>query len=322
MKICVFGAGAVGGHFAVRLADAGHDVSVVVRGETLAAIGRDGLCLHSGDAEIRARVAASDDPRALGPQDLVLCTVKATALTDFAELAPALLGPETAVVFAQNGIPWWYDIGLRDRPAPPDLSVLDPTGALRRTVAPERIIGGVIQSSNEVVAPGVIHNATPNRNILNIGEVDDRRSDRIGAYRALLAAAGIASPEIADIRRVVWRKLLVNMTVSILCLITGRKASDVGDDPHLGPLFLRLAAEAVTIPRAHGIDFDDFDAGQVRRNLPDHLPSIRQDYNRDRALELDSQILLPVAFGRAAGLATPSLDMLADLAASMATAPR
>lgn len=317
MRICVFGAGAVGGHFAAKLAAAGHDVSVVVRGETLAAIRRDGLRLRSGGGEIRGPVTASDDPRALGPQDLVLCTVKATALTDFADLAGPLLGPDTPVIFAQNGIPWWYDVGIGDRPRAPDLAVFDPTGALHQAIAPERIIGGVIQSSNEVVVPGTVLNTSPGRNILNLGEADDRDTERVRDCRGLLEAAGIASPRIADIRQMVWRKLLVNMTVSILCLVTGRKATIVRDDPHLARLFLKLAAEAIAIPRAHGVPIDDFDPEKIRSGVPDHLPSIRQDYNRGRPLELDSQILMPVAFGHAADLAIPHLDMLAALAASM-----
>jgi 2-dehydropantoate 2-reductase len=321
MRICVFGAGAVGGHFAARMAAAGHQVSVVVRGEALAAIRERGIRLLTGDQEIVGRVAATDDPRQLGPQQLVLCTVKATGLTGFAEIAEPLLGADTPVLFAQNGIPWWYGIGLgADRPAPPNLSALDPTGALGRAIAPERVIGGVIQSANEVVAPGVVRNDSPARNILTIGDADDRQSDRIRDTRSLLIEAGIASPDVVDIRRMVWRKLLVNMTVSILCLVTGRTGTVVRDHPDIAALFLALAAEAVAIPRAHGIPVDDFDPEQVRRGVQHHLPSIRQDFERGRPLELASQLLLPLAFARAAGLETPRLDMLAALAGAMAGA--
>ena len=112
MRICVFGAGAVGSHFAVRLALAGHDVSCVMRGAHLDAVKANGLTLRVGDAEFKAKVSASDDPAALGPQDVVICTLKATALPSLATGLQPLLGEDTAVVFAQNGIPWWYDIGL------------------------------------------------------------------------------------------------------------------------------------------------------------------------------------------------------------------
>ncbi|MEZ5668201.1 MAG: 2-dehydropantoate 2-reductase [Alphaproteobacteria bacterium] len=318
MRICVFGAGAVGGHFATRLAAAGHDVCVVVRGDTLAAVRANGLTLRAGGDEIRARVRASDRAAELGPQDLVICTTKSMGLAGFAAQAADLLGPETPVVFAQNGIPWWYDIGLgAARPRPPDLSVLDPGGACRRAIAAERIVGGVIYSANEAIAPGVIANNSPQRNILRVGEADDRPSARVAGLRATLQAAGIASPDEPDIRVALWRKLIVNMTASILCLLTGHKATVVRDDPRIGPVFLRLAREALAIAAAHGIDLGDYDPAAHRQTVPDHVPSIRQDYNRGKPLELDALLMVPVAFGQAAGLDTPCLDMLAALAQRM-----
>src|SRR3979411_1096964 len=132
MRICVFGAGAVGSHLSVRLALSGHDVSCVMRGPHLEAVKAKGLPLRVGDDEFSAPVKASDDPAALGPQDLVISTLKANALESLVTGLPPLLGDDTAVVFAQNGIPWWYDIGLGgDHPPPPDLSFLDPGAALR-----------------------------------------------------------------------------------------------------------------------------------------------------------------------------------------------
>ena len=133
MRICIFGAGAVGSHFAVRLALAGHDVSCVMRGPHLEAVKAKGLTLRVGDAEFSARVKASDDPAALGPQDFVISTLKATGLSSLATGLPPLLRDDTAIVFAQNGIPWWYDLGLApDHPPPPDLAFLDPGGRLAR----------------------------------------------------------------------------------------------------------------------------------------------------------------------------------------------
>src|SRR6202035_377887 len=151
MRICIFGAGAVGSHIAVRLALAGHEVSCVMRGPHLEAVKARGLTLRVGEAEFTAKVRASDDPAALGPQDVVISTLKANGLGSLVAGLPPLLGDDTAVVFAQNGIPWWYDIGLsQHHPPVPDLAFLDPGGALRATVSRQRIIGGVIFSSNEV----------------------------------------------------------------------------------------------------------------------------------------------------------------------------
>src|SRR5258708_7118517 len=167
MRICVFGAGAVGSHFAVRLALAGHDVSCVMRGPHLEAVKTTGLTLRVGDAELSAKVNASDDPAALGPQDFVISTLKATRLNALATGLPPLLRDDTGIVFAQNGIPWWYDIGLPlGHPPPPGLGFLDPGGRLRAAIPRQRIIGGVIFSSNEIVAPGVVANLSPERNML------------------------------------------------------------------------------------------------------------------------------------------------------------
>ena len=133
MRICIFGSGAVGSHFAVRLALAGHEVSCVMRGAHLEAVKANGLKLRVGNAEVSARVKASDDPAALGPQDVVISTLKATSLSSLATGLPPLLREDTPVVFAQNGIPWWYAIGLpSDHPPPPDLNFLDPGGRLAR----------------------------------------------------------------------------------------------------------------------------------------------------------------------------------------------
>ena len=135
MRICVFGAGAVGSHFAVRLALAGHDVSCVMRGAHLDAVKANGLTLRVGNGEFKAKVSASSDPAALGRQDVVICTLKATGLSSLAEGLQPLLGEDTAVVFAQNGIPWWYDIGLSPKHPPvPDLAFLDPGGRLRAAI--------------------------------------------------------------------------------------------------------------------------------------------------------------------------------------------
>src|SRR6202008_3281721 len=190
MRICIFGAGAVGSHFAVRLADAGHDVSCVIRGPHLAAIKARGLTLRVGETETHAKVSASDDPAALGPQDLVISTLKATGVASLASGLKPLLGADTPVIFAQNGIPWWYDIGLpSDHPPPPDLGFLDASGRLRAAIPEDRIIGGVIFSSNEIITPGVVANLSPDRNMMLIGDCDDRQSARIERLRAALNGA-------------------------------------------------------------------------------------------------------------------------------------
>ena len=316
MRICIFGAGAVGSHFAVRLMLAGHDVSCVMRGPHLEAVRTRGLTLRVGEAEFTARVKASDDPAALGPQDLVISTLKATSLESLVAGLPPLLNDDTAVVFAQNGIPWWYDIGLSpDHPDVPDLGFLDAGGRLRSLVSPERIIGGVIFSSNEVVAPGIVANLSPDRNMLQVGECDDRASARIERLRALLNEASIQSQPIHRIRETIWSKLLTNMSMSVLCLLTGQTARAVRDDSALRDVVPRLLDEANSVAQRYIPD--------VRRltrsgPAPDHKPSILQDYELGRAMEIDVLVKAPAAFARAAGLSTPMLDLMAALAVQKA----
>ncbi|WP_407177428.1 ketopantoate reductase family protein [Bradyrhizobium sp. STM 3562] len=316
MRICIFGAGAVGSHFAVRLALAGHDVACVMRGPHLKAVRTNGLVLHVGEAELRASVTASDDPAALGPQDLVISTLKATAVGSLAEGLRPLLGDDTAVVLAQNGIPWWYDLGLPpDHPPPPDLSFLDAGGRLRAAIPKQRIIGGVIFSSNEVIAPGVVENLSPDRNRLLIGECDDRASARIAELRYTFEAAAIESPPVREIREAIWSKLLTNMSLSVLCLLTGQTARGVRDDPAMQDVIPRLLDEANQIAQNYIPNVK-----RVTRSgpAPNHKPSILQDYELGRPMEIDALVRAPAAFARAAGLSTPMFDLLAALATQKA----
>jgi 2-dehydropantoate 2-reductase len=283
-----------------------------MRGPHLAAVKANGLTLRVGDAAFPAKVKASDDPVTLGPQDIVVSTLKANAVASLVAGLPPLLGDNTAVVFAQNGIPWWYDIGLApDHPPMPDLGFLDPGGALRAVVAPERIVGGVIFSSNEVVAPGVVANLSPERNMLQIGECDDRLSPRIERLRALLDQASIKSPPAPRIRETIWSKLLTNMSMSVLCLLTGQTARGVRDDAALGEVIPRLLDEANSVAQSC---FPEVKRTTRSGPAPEHKPSILQDYEQGRPMEIDALVRAPAAFARAADLSTPMLDMIAALA--------
>ncbi|MBN9087959.1 MAG: 2-dehydropantoate 2-reductase [Reyranella sp.] len=322
MRICVYGAGAIGGNFAARLAASGNEVSVVVRGAHLEAIRAKGLTLIAGDRKITVKVHASDDPSELGQQDAVISTLKATGLPALAESVGPLLGPDTPVVFAQNGIPWWYGYGLpKSRPPAPDLSRLDPGGALLKAVGPGRTLGGAITSPNHVVEPGVIVNEIPDRNTLWVAEIDDRQSQRVGALRAALKGAGIGSPDTTDIRYDIWHKLMANLTGSAVCLILGQP-SLVQKTPIVNQLCRRAHAEALAVAAAHGIVLDD--SPDVRygpkRVYFDHRPSILQDYDLGRPMEIESIIRAPVAFARSAGVPTPTLDAIEAFGVSLAAA--
>lgn len=320
MRICVFGAGSIGGNFATRLALAGNEVSVVVRGAHLEAIKARGLTMLSGDKRFNVKVAASDRPADLGPQDVVISTMKACSLPGLAQTVTPLLGKETPVVFVQNGIPWWYATGLgASRPPAPDLSRLDPGGALAKAVGYERAIGAVVTSSNHVIEPGVVRNISPERNTLWVGETDDTQSPRIERLRATLIAAGIASPATRDIRYDAWHKLMANLTGSTLCLLL-EQPNLILATPTINRLARRAHAEALAVAAAHGVALDD--SPDVRygpkRVYPDHRPSLLQDYEYGRPMEIEAIVRAPVAFARKAGLDTPNLDAFESLCVSKA----
>lgn len=321
MRICVYGAGSIGGNFAARLAAAGNEVSVVVRGAHLDAIRANGLVLLTGDRRIVAPVKASDSPADLGPQDAVLVTMKSSGQ----HVLPGSIGPllrdDTMVAFVQNGIPWWYGDGIGHRPPAPDLSRLDPGAALRRAIGMKRTIGAVVTSSNHVMAPGVVKNVSPERNTLWVAETDDEQSSRVLQLREVLIAAGIASPPTTDIRYDIWHKLMANLCGSALCLIL-REPTTILGDPTVNPLARRAHAEALAVAAAHDIRLDDspeqrFGDGRV---YPDHRPSILQDYELGRAMEIESIVRAPVAFARAAGVATPTLDAIEAICVRLAAA--
>jgi 2-dehydropantoate 2-reductase len=238
--------------------------------------------------------------------------LKATGVSNLATGLQPLLRDDTAIVFAQNGIPWWYDIGLpADHPPCPDLGFLDPGGRLRAATPRERIIGGVIFSSNEVIEPGLVENLSPERNLLLVGECDDRATERIGRLRAALNGASIDSPHVSRIRETIWSKLLTNMSMSVLCLLTGQTARAVREDPALRDVEPRLLDEANSIAQSC---FPDVKRTTRTGPAPHHKPSLLQDYELGRAMEIDVLVRAPAAFARTAGLSTPMLDLMAALA--------
>jgi len=324
VKICVFGAGAVGGHVAAKLAASGHDVSVVARGAHLEAMRDNGITLVHGSDTIRGRVRAASHASELGLQDFVFVTLKANLLGAFAEQAAAIVGADTGVVFAQNGIPWWYGIGLADeRPRPPDLSKLDRHGELARAIPANNIIGGVVYSANEVREPGVIVNNVPGNNMLVVGHADDSNSPGIEALRSLLGKADLYSPPTADIRKSVWAKLVQNLSTAALCTLTGATVAEVRKDEHLKNLAVRLGAEGRAIARAHGVDPEGAPqrpSGSQSSGAISHKPSLLQDYERGRPMEIEAQLVAVLEFARTANVAAPALETVVPLVVYKAAA--
>lgn len=316
MRVCVFGAGAVGGHFAAQLAASGHEVSVVARGAHLEAIRRNGVTLLKGEQRIVGKVRAAEDPAQIGPVDYVLVTLKATALPGLAARVGPLLGTDTAVVFAQNGIPWWYALGISSaRSGTPGLTGLDPGGALARAVSPERVIGSVVYSANEVVEPGVVKNNAPGRNVLVLGEPDDRQTERVERLASALEKSAIQAPIETDIRRSIWAKVQINLASSSIGVVTESTVKESLADPAIAELGKRMRAEARTIAAAHGVNPDGAPLPPPHTSGgPQHKTSMLQDYERGRPMEIDAILMAPLWFARAAQVPVPTLEAVIALA--------
>jgi 2-dehydropantoate 2-reductase len=316
MRICVFGAGAIGGHLAGRLARGGAEVSVVARGAYLDAIRAAGaVAVHAPDATFRAEVRATDDPRTLGPQDAVVVTVKAPALPSVAAGVAPLLREDTPVAFVMNGIPWWYFDGEGGpRAGERRLPRLDPGDAVRNAVGIRRTLGGVVWSACTVAEPGHIRVETADSRVV-LGEVDGRDSPRAGLLAAALRAGGMGGEATADIRAALWTKLVNNLTNGPICLLTRRSMRDTFADPALLEAARRAMREGLAIAAAMGRPVPGDPEGRILRSvtLP-HKPSVLQDLEAGKALEFDALFTAPLQLARAAGVATPTLDTLVALA--------
>ena len=252
MKICVYGAGAIGGHIAARLFRAGATVSVVARGSHLAAIQDNGLTVHAVDGVHHAAVRASDDPATLGPQDAVFVTVKAPALPSVATFIGPLLGPETPVAFVMNGIPWWYFDHLPGPLEGRSLPRIDPDDGMRRALGPGRAIGGVVYSASAVTAPGVVEVEQPKSRVI-LGEPDGSLSGRVRTLAGLITAGGISGEATAAIRTEIWNKLISNLAGGTLAVLTGSAPKGIYTEPAAEQAALRMMQEATEIARVMGI---------------------------------------------------------------------
>lgn len=313
MRVCVFGAGAIGGHVAGRLARGGAQVSVVARGAHLAAMQANGLRVITPEEEFHAAVTASADPAALGVQDAVIVTVKAPALPSVAAGIGPLLGPETAVVFVMNGIPWWYHHRSGKEGDGAALPLLDPGGALQAGVGFERAIGGVVYSACTVREPGVV--LVENRaNRIVLGEPDGTISARAQAIAAPMVAGGLTI-EVSDrIRDFVWSKLLMNLGSGPLGVLTGGPPRDFYVEPALEKATLDAVAEAKAVAEAMGCKVNANAAGHVTNGKKSgHKTSILQDLELGRPMEIDALYTVPLEMAREKGVPTPFLDLLAAL---------
>lgn len=319
MKICVYGAGAVGGHIAGRLGAARAEISLIARGQQLDAIHRNGLRVETREGELVSHPIATDQPSELDPQDIVIVAVKAPALPSIAEGIGSLLKPDGLALFVMNGIPWWYFHSHGGDLDDTRLGRLDPGGALWEHIGPERAVGAVAYTACSVTAPGVVRAENP-RNRLILGRPDGRPDSRLDELASLLTPTGLETSVTPGIRDAIWAKLMMNLIGGSLAVLTASPMKDVLDKPAAAGTAKAMAAEGAAIAKALGCDPGDPYAGLTKLSQSGHLQSIAQDLLASRPMEIDAMFRVPLDLARLAQVPTPDLDLVIELATQRARA--
>ena len=326
MKLCVFGAGAVGGYLSARLiAAGGHEVSIVARGTHLDAIRQHGLTLVSGQRRyVGAPVFATDTPGELPPQDIVFVTLKSCSQPGGASEIARLIGPTGWAVFIANGIPWWWNHGCSPRGP---LPLLDPHAQLWDEVKPERVLGCVAYSANEVVAAGVVRHSGNNRWI--VGEPDARITERLLATTSLLRDAALQAEPSATLRQEIWTKVCRNLPFNSLCALTRLPIDGLDSVPGLRALADVLIDEVTNIAQAYGVDLcataaavrESFFAGGAPsgERWVGVKPSMLQDVIRGRDIEVEAIVGQVHQLGQAAAIPCPTIATVLGLLRGLAS---
>lgn len=321
MRVCVFGAGAIGGYLAAKLAGQEDvDLSLVARGPHLEAIKANGLRLIEGESDTVRSIRASADPAELGPQDYVVLCLKAHSVTPALDSIAPLLGPDTAVVTAQNGVPWWYFHRTGGPLEGTRIAAVDPEGGIWDRIGPQRAIGCVVYPAAEVPAPGVVRHIEGNR--FPLGEPTGERTARIVALSKFLVASGLKAPIRADIRNDIWVKLWGNLAFNPISALTGGTLVDLVNDPGTHAVARAMMVEGQQIGEKLGVAFPvDVDrriegAGAVGA----HKTSMLQDLELGRPMEIDALVTAVQELGRLVEVPTPSIDLVLALVRHLAAA--
>jgi 2-dehydropantoate 2-reductase len=314
MKVCIYGAGAIGGWMGVKLVQAGCDVSVVARGATLDALRKHGLRLVENGETHAVNVHASEQPEALGAQDMVIVAVKAPGMADVARHIGPLLGANTMVLTAMNGVPWWFCDGLQGEFAGARLASVDPGGSIAAAIPAARTLGCVVHASCRVDAPGVV--AHHQGRGLIVGEATGHTSERVTSLVALLRKAGFDATASDQIQRDVWYKLWGNMTMNPMSAITGATTDKILGDPLARDFVTRVMLEAKEIGARFGIPIDQApeDRHAVTLKLGAMRTSMLQDVEAGKAVELDALVGAVCELGALTGVETPYANALFGLA--------
>ena len=315
MKICIFGAGAIGGYMGAKLAEAGADVSLVARGPHLKAMRENGLRLIEEDRETTVQVTASDDAADLGPQDYVIVTLKAHSVPPVVPKMQPLIGEETTIVSGVNGVPWWYFHKIGGPLEGTRLSTVDPGDAQWNGFGPDRVLGCVVYPAAEVIEPGVVKHIEGNR--FSLGEPDGSKSDRAVALSKALTAAGLKAPVRPKIRDEIWVKLWGNLSFNPISALTHATLDVLCTDPGTREVARNMMLEAQEIAEKLGVKFPiDVDRRiQGGADVGAHRTSMLQDLDQGRPMEIDALVGSVQELGRVTETPTPTIDTVLSLVA-------
>jgi 2-dehydropantoate 2-reductase len=317
MKVCIYGAGAIGAHIGVLMKEAGVDVSLIARGAHLEAIRRNGLKLLIEGREKVVSMPATSAPADLGRQDFVIIALKSHQAWEAAEQMAPLLGPNTAVVTAQNGIPWWYFHGFEGQYANLQLESVDPRGRQWKALGPERAIGCTVYPAAEIVAPGVVKHIYGDR--YGLGEPTRKVTDRIKRLESAFEAAGLKPRVYPEIRNDIWLKLWGNLCFNPISALTRATLDMVATDAGTRTVARRMMEEAETIARRIGVHFRVDIERRINgaASVGAHRTSMLQDLEKGRPLEIDALLTVVQEMGRLVEAPTPTIDVVLALTQQM-----
>jgi 2-dehydropantoate 2-reductase len=318
MKICIYGAGAIGGYLGVQLALAGADVSLVARGAHLAAMRADGLKLLIGDEERVVRPRCTDNPAELGPQDFIIICLKAHSITGVIEAMQPLLGPHTRIVTAVNGIPYWYFYKHGNECEGSTLESIDAGGRQWRELGPERAIGCIVYPATEIEAPGIIRHVYGDR--FPIGEPSGEKSEDVERLSEIFTKAGLQAPVLDRIRDEIWLKLWGNVCFNPISALTHATLDVICSDPATRAVAKAMMLETQAIAETFGAKFrvDVERRIEGAHKVGAHKTSMLQDLERGRPMEIDPLVTVVQEMGRLTQMPTPAIDLVLALIAQRA----
>ena len=305
MKFLIAGAGAIGAYMGACMARAGQDVTLFARGPHLRAMQEHGVRVKSVDGDFEAHPKISENLEEVGPVDVIFLGVKAHGLTQLAPQLKPVLGPHTAVVGTQNGIPWWFFQGWGGEHEGMHLERVDPGGTIANAIEPRRVIGSIVYFATEIAEPGVIRHTEGNR--ISLGEPDGTRSERVRQIAGALIAAGLRSPVTTRIRQEIWVKILGNVAFNPISALTGATLVQMARDPEVSALVRKIMEETESVGAKLGLELpitiDQRIAGAEK--VGEHKTSMLQDLEAGRPIELEAIVGAVVELGERLNVPMP-----------------